>query len=88
MIPFETRDGIVQEKPETWLKLDTQDSYLDSRYADMPAQYSTPDGHPGKPWDDVTKTLKELDTRMSTLSVHRTTRSSSISISLKGIQVS
>jgi hypothetical protein len=57
------KDGIVQEKPETWLKLDTQDSYLDSRYADMPAQYSTPDGHPGKPWDDVTKTLKELDTR-------------------------
>lgn len=57
------KDGIVQEKPETWLKLDTQDSYLDSRYADMPAQYATPDGHPGKPWDDVTKTLKELDTR-------------------------
>ena len=57
------KDGIVQEKPETWLKLDAQDSYLDSRYADMPAQYATPDGHPGKPWDDVTKTLKELDTR-------------------------
>lgn len=57
------KDGIVQEKPETWLKLDAQNSYLDSRYADMPAQYATPDGHPGKPWDDVTKTLKELDTR-------------------------
>jgi hypothetical protein len=57
------KDGIVQEKPEPWLKLDNTDSYLDERYADRPAQYATPDGHPGKPWDDVTKTLKELDTR-------------------------
>lgn len=57
------KDGIVQEKPETWLKLDSTDSYLDERYADRPAQYATPDGHPGKPWDGVTKTLKELDTR-------------------------
>lgn len=57
------KDGIVQERPEPWLKLDDTDSYLDERYSDRPAQYATPDGHPGKPWDDVTKTLKELDTR-------------------------
>ena len=53
MIPFETGTESFRRNPETWLKLDTQDSYLDSRYADMPRSTPLPDGHPGKPWDDV-----------------------------------
>lgn len=40
-----------------------RDSYLDELYKDQPAQYANENGLPAYRWDDVTTTLKDLDTR-------------------------
>lgn len=50
--------------PKHWLSMDEQDSVLDALLADEKAQYSTGDvTYPlKKPWEEVTTTLKDLDT--------------------------
>ena len=45
-----------------WLDLKEQESYLDKAYADCPAQYGNDDEKPIQKWDDVTTTLKDIDT--------------------------
>ena len=46
-----------------WTEMKEQPSYLDELYKDRPAQYANDNGLPTKRWDDVTTTLKDLDTR-------------------------
>ena len=46
-----------------WTEMKVQPSYLDELYKDRPAQYANENGLPAKRWDDVTTTLKDLDTR-------------------------
>ncbi|MBF1307851.1 MAG: hypothetical protein HXN00_00185 [Porphyromonadaceae bacterium] len=45
-----------------WTEMKEQPSYLDELYKDRPAQYANEKGLPAKRWDDVTTTLKDLDT--------------------------
>lgn len=56
--------GILTENPESTYQIELNDgpSVIDTLYADCPAQYAT-DGKPSMPWDNVTTTLKDLDTR-------------------------
>ncbi len=54
-------EKIEEEKPLS-LILDQEESLLDEVLADMPAQYAGASGYPTKKWDDVTTTLKDLDT--------------------------
>lgn len=51
-----------KELPPAGLELNQTDSIFDRECADLPAQYATSDGHPLKAWDNVTTTLKDLDT--------------------------
>ena len=46
-----------------WTEMSERDSYLDELYKDQPAQYANENGLPSYRWDDVTTTLKDLDTR-------------------------
>lgn len=46
-----------------WTGMSERDSYLDELYKDQPAQYANENGLPTYRWDDVTTTLKDLDTR-------------------------
>ena len=46
-----------------WTEMSERDSYLDELYKDQPAQYANENGLPAYHWDDVTTTLKDLDTR-------------------------
>ena len=46
-----------------WIEMSERDSYLDEFYKDQPAQYANENGLPAYRWDDVTTTLKDLDTR-------------------------
>ena len=46
-----------------WTDMSERDSYLDELYKDQPAQYANENGLPTYRWDDVTTTLKDLDTR-------------------------
>ena len=46
-----------------WTDMSKRDSYLDELYKDQPAQYANENGLPVYRWDDVTTTLKDLDTR-------------------------
>lgn len=56
--------GILTENPESTYQIELNDgpSVIDTLYADCPAQYAT-DGKPSIAWDNVTTTLKDLDTR-------------------------
>ena len=45
-----------------WLQLKEQHSLLDDFLADSPAQLSTRNGTPARPWAEVTTTLKDIDT--------------------------
>lgn len=56
--------GDLVERPEKQYTIELKDgpSTIDTLYADCPAQYAT-DGKPSMPWDNVTTTLKDLDTR-------------------------
>ena len=45
-----------------WTDMSKRDSYLDELYKDQPAQYANENGLPSYRWDDVTTTLKDLDT--------------------------
>ena len=56
--------GEKKESPiSDWTEMKKQPSYLDELYKDRPAQYANENGLPAKRWDDVTTTLKDLDTR-------------------------
>ena len=56
--------GEKQESPiPDWTDMSERDSYLDELYKDQPAQYANENGLPAYRWDDVTTTLKDLDTR-------------------------
>lgn len=46
-----------------WTDMSERDSYLDELYKDQPAQYANENGLPAYRWDDVTTTLRDLDTR-------------------------
>ena len=46
-----------------WTDMCERESYLDELYKDQPAQYANENGLPAYRWDDVTTTLKDLDTR-------------------------
>ena len=46
-----------------WTNMSERDSYLDELYKDQPAQYANENGLPAYRWDDVTTTLKDLNTR-------------------------
>lgn len=52
----------VDESTPLPLVLDEKTSLLDDILADMPAQYATEAGIPEHKWEDVTTTLKDLDT--------------------------
>lgn len=54
----------LTENPEQTYQIELNDgpSPIDTLYADCPAQYAT-DGKPSIAWDNVTTTLKDLDTR-------------------------
>lgn len=52
----------VDETQPLSLVLDQRVSSLDEVLADMPAQYATSSGIPEKKWEEVTTTLKDLDT--------------------------
>jgi energy-coupling factor transporter ATP-binding protein EcfA2 len=52
----------IEEMPNP-LVLDQTKSILDDILSDCPAQYSTRSGIPGKKWDDVETTLKDIDTK-------------------------
>ena len=56
--------GEKQESPiPDWTDMSERDSYLDELYKDQSAQYANENGLPAYRWDDVTTTLKDLDTR-------------------------
>lgn len=56
--------GEKSENPiPDWTDMSDRDSYLDELYRDQPAQYANENGLPAYRWDDVTTTLKDLDTR-------------------------
>ena len=46
-----------------WTCMSERDSYLDELYKNQPAQYANENGLPSYRWDDVTTTLKDLDSR-------------------------
>lgn len=53
----------LEEHPEKAYRIELSEcpSVIDTLYADCPAQYAV-DGKPGKKWDDVTTTLKDINT--------------------------
>lgn len=56
--------GEKSESPiPDWTDMSERESYLDELYKDQPAQYANKNGLPAYRWDDVTTTLKDLDTR-------------------------
>lgn len=67
----ESEDAVAMPEPESndavipsWLRMDSNTpSEFDDIFRKCPAQYATPDGKPLLPWDSVTTTLSELNTR-------------------------
>lgn len=60
---FENKPKVtVMEKPDNKLNLKLQASIFDELYANTPAQYANEDEHPYSKWENVTTTLKDLDT--------------------------
>ena len=59
---FSQGEKLESPIPE-WTDMSEGDSYLDELYKDQPAQYANENGLPAYRWDDVTTTLKDLDTR-------------------------
>lgn len=51
-----------KKKGETWLLFRKQKSILDDILKDCPAQLANADGQPSFKWDNVTTTLKDIDT--------------------------
>ena len=60
---FESQDTPEPVKEEqSWLIFEKNRSRFDTDYSDCPAQYATDKETPSKKWDDVTTTLKDIDT--------------------------
>ena len=59
---FEGEAEKNEEKPKPWLVFDATESLFDTTFADQPAQYASKEGSPITKWENVKKTLKELDT--------------------------
>ena len=61
--PEDKKEDKNNEAPKvTWLEFkDAKTSIFDKLYANMPAQYATDAGTPGKKWDNVETTLKDID---------------------------
>ena len=57
---FESQD--VKEEPSSWIVMRRGPSLLDEYCKDCPAQLANDDGIPGKRWDRVETTLKDIDT--------------------------
>lgn len=51
------------QEPQVALSLDEIESLFDVQFADCPAQYANAFGTPIQKWEDVTTTLKDIDTR-------------------------
>lgn len=51
-----------EEEDAGWLKFNCTKSLLDEFEMDCPAQYATSKETPSMPWDEVTTTLKDIDT--------------------------
>ena len=58
---FTRTQEVVPDQPIN-LIFDKEESLIDSMLKDCPAQYANDSGRPLKKWDDVTTTLKDLDT--------------------------
>lgn len=58
-----SQGGKMESPIPDWTDMSERDSYLDELYKDQPAQYANENGLPAYRWDDVTTTLKDLDTR-------------------------
>ena len=58
-----SQGGKTESPIPDWTEMSERDSYLDELYKDRPAQYANENGLPAYRWDDVTTTLKDLDTR-------------------------
>jgi len=57
-----THQEEVKEEPPSALVLDQEVSIFDTEFADCPAQLANEKETPQKKWDDVTTTLKDIDT--------------------------
>lgn len=57
--------GAIPFVPDTSyvIELDNYDSAFDTAYSSQPAQLAKPSGFPGRKWENVTTTLKDIDTR-------------------------
>lgn len=58
----ETEESMKSESKNGWLEFNCTESLFDKLYSDCPAQYAKEDGSPVTYWDNVTTTLKDLDT--------------------------
>jgi hypothetical protein len=54
--------GLAPEPPLGWLEMDMKQSLLDEVLMNMPAQESSVSGTPKQAWENVTTTLKDIDT--------------------------
>lgn len=59
---FTYKAQVKEEKPYS-LVLDSSESLLDEILSDCPAQYTTVSETPEKKWNEITTTLKDLDTK-------------------------
>lgn len=64
---FNTSLSLINKDPpkseESWLKFNRTKSLFDEAMRDCPAQLTTSQGTPKKKWDNVTTTLKDIDTK-------------------------
>lgn len=51
-----------EKRASSWLEFNSESSLFDETCKDYPAQYANQNETPNKAWDDVTTTLKDLDT--------------------------
>ena len=56
------KQKVESEEDSKWIDLQERLSTFDEFCADCPAQYASANETPMEPWDDVTKTLSDLDT--------------------------
>ena len=57
-----TKSGKKEEPKHKLIQFDAAESLLDKHCAECPAQYATSKETPSKPWDEVKRTLSNLDT--------------------------
>lgn len=59
---FNTDKEILSDESKSSMTFDFEDSSLDLICSDCPAQYASDQGRPYKKWENVTTTLKDIDT--------------------------